>query len=145
MDSFLLITSVLATVQILMAYQIRITAVSQGRNMALNGRKESLNQNGMKRVQEMWTVVAFCCVRTTNWPFSSLSMVFFSVSFLGIECELDSNFNPIGKPIPINPSVRRLYPTVTVWKDTSLESNFGDDPTKPFRYDIAKCPRLAFP
>jgi hypothetical protein len=50
------------------------------------------------------------------------------------------NFNPIGKPILISPSVHRLYPTVTTWKYTSLEANFGDDPAKPFSFDIAKCP-----
>jgi hypothetical protein len=26
-----------------------------------------------------------------------------------------------------------------------LEANFGDDPDKPFSFDIAKCPNLIFP
>jgi hypothetical protein len=26
-----------------------------------------------------------------------------------------------------------------------LEANFGDNPAKPFSFDIAKCPRLVFP
>jgi hypothetical protein len=56
------------------------------------------------------------------------------------------NFNnSTGKPIPISPSVHRLYPTVTMGKYMSLEANFGDNPAKPFSFDIAKCPNLIFP
>jgi hypothetical protein len=53
--------------------------------------------------------------------------------------------NPTGKPTPISSSVHRLYPTVTIEEDTSLEANFGDNPAKPFCFDIAKCPQLIYP
>jgi hypothetical protein len=59
MDPFLIAT-VLTNVQILMACQVLIIVGSPGRNMPLNGQKESLNQNEMDRVKEMSTVVAFC-------------------------------------------------------------------------------------
>jgi hypothetical protein len=32
-----------------------------------------------------------------------------------------------------------------MWEDMSLEANFGDDPDKPFSFDIEKCPQLGFP
>jgi hypothetical protein len=32
-----------------------------------------------------------------------------------------------------------------MWEDLSLDANFGDNPAKPFSFDIAKCPRLVFP
>jgi hypothetical protein len=37
-----------------------------------------------------------------------------------------------------------VYPIVSMGKyaDMSLETNFGDDPVKPFKYDIEKCPGL---
>jgi hypothetical protein len=41
--------------------------------------------------------------------------------------------------------VDRLYPTITVFDsevDFSLDANFGDDPAKPFEYDIINCPGL---
>jgi hypothetical protein len=46
-----------------------------------------------------------------------------------------------GKQIPISPSVNCLYPTAQLW-DFSSEANFGDDKSKPFKYDIDKCPGL---
>jgi hypothetical protein len=55
------------------------------------------------------------------------------------------SLNSTGKPISISPSVHHLYPTVTVGMNTFLEANFGDDPDKPFSFDIAKCPNLIFP
>jgi hypothetical protein len=39
------------------------------------------------------------------------------------------------------PSVNCVYPTVAVY-NTSFEANFGDNPAKPFKFDIAKCPDL---
>jgi hypothetical protein len=62
-----------------------------------------------------------------------------------LNSEFYSNLNPTGKPIPIKPVIHGLYPTVTIGKNTSLEANFGDDPAKPFSFDITKCPRLVFP
>jgi hypothetical protein len=49
-----------------------------------------------------------------------------------------------GKQIQINPSADCLYPLVTMrdFADMTLETNFGDDPAKPFKYDIEKCPGL---
>jgi hypothetical protein len=47
-----------------------------------------------------------------------------------------------GKPIPISPSVDRLFPTVSLW-GVYIEANFGDDPANPFKYDIHKCPFLS--
>jgi hypothetical protein len=37
--------------------------------------------------------------------------------------------------------VDRLFPTVRKLY-VPLEANFGDDPAKPFKYDIDKCPGL---
>jgi hypothetical protein len=48
-----------------------------------------------------------------------------------------------GWKIPISPTVDRLFPSVTMlWKVSLLEANFGDDPAKPFQYDINTCPGL---
>jgi hypothetical protein len=49
-----------------------------------------------------------------------------------------------GKQIPINPTADCLYPLVKMgdYADMSLETNFGDDPAKSFKYDIEKCPGL---
>jgi hypothetical protein len=44
--------------------------------------------------------------------------------------------------IPISPSGDRLFPTISVWNsawDFSLDANFGEDPAKPFEYDIKNC------
>jgi hypothetical protein len=38
--------------------------------------------------------------------------------------------------------VDRLFPTVTLWVGMSLEANFGNNPAKPFEYDIKKCPGM---
>jgi hypothetical protein len=39
--------------------------------------------------------------------------------------------------------VDRLFPAATIWeKDISIVANFGDDPAKPFLYDIKNCPEL---
>jgi hypothetical protein len=46
-----------------------------------------------------------------------------------------------GKQVPIAPSVDRLFPTVRKVK-VPLEANFGDNPAKPFKFDIDKCPGL---
>jgi hypothetical protein len=46
------------------------------------------------------------------------------------------------KQIPINPSVDFLYLSVYMF-DISLEVNFGDDPARPFLFDIERtCPGL---
>jgi hypothetical protein len=47
-----------------------------------------------------------------------------------------------GRKIPISPTVDRLFPAVTIRPDESFEANFGDDPAKPFEYDIYNCPGL---
>jgi hypothetical protein len=47
-----------------------------------------------------------------------------------------------GHQFPINPTVDYLIPTVTLLDDMSLEANFGDNPAKPFEYDIKKCPGM---
>jgi hypothetical protein len=46
-----------------------------------------------------------------------------------------------GKQIQINPLADCLYPMVKMndYADMTLETNFGDDPAKPFKYDIEKC------
>jgi hypothetical protein len=50
-----------------------------------------------------------------------------------------------GKQIKIiHPGVNCLYPTATLWENESLEANFGDDPEKPFKYDIEKFAGLIF-
>jgi hypothetical protein len=40
--------------------------------------------------------------------------------------------------------VDRLYPAVTMMRDVSYFGNFGDDPAKPFAYDIQNFPGLGF-
>jgi hypothetical protein len=47
----------------------------------------------------------------------------------------------LGKQIPINPSVSRLFPTVRM-QEWYTEANFGDDPAKPFEYDVKNFPGL---
>jgi hypothetical protein len=47
-----------------------------------------------------------------------------------------------GRKIPITPTVDRLFPTVKMFENMSLEANFGDDPVTPFEYDIKNCPGL---
>jgi hypothetical protein len=37
----------------------------------------------------------------------------------------------------------QLYPTVSIC-EMSVKANFGDDPAKPFKYDIEKCPGMVF-
>jgi hypothetical protein len=58
------------------------------------------------------------------------------------------NFNDLvkftGKQIPVNSTVKLLYPTVTMPGMASVEANFGDNPAKPFCYAIEKCPGLVF-
>jgi hypothetical protein len=48
-----------------------------------------------------------------------------------------------GKQIPIiHPAGDdRLYPTVS-FRNLSLEANFGNDLSNPFKYDVIKCPGL---
>jgi hypothetical protein len=41
--------------------------------------------------------------------------------------------------------VDRLFPTVHLFANTLLEANFGNDPAKPFKYDIQNCPGLDLP
>jgi hypothetical protein len=38
-----------------------------------------------------------------------------------------------------------LQPWFSSYTHFSLEANFGDNPAKPFSFDIAKCPQLVFP
>jgi hypothetical protein len=48
-----------------------------------------------------------------------------------------------GRKIRISPTVDRLFPTVKmVGFISSLEANFGDNPSKTFEYDIRNCPGL---
>jgi hypothetical protein len=45
-----------------------------------------------------------------------------------------------GKPIQIDdPTVNTLCPTVSIYGNLSVEANFGDDSTKPFKCDLVKC------
>jgi hypothetical protein len=48
-----------------------------------------------------------------------------------------------GKQMPISPSVDFLYPTLEM-RYVSLEVNFGNNPDKPFAYNIEKCPRMGY-
>jgi hypothetical protein len=48
-----------------------------------------------------------------------------------------------GCQFPIDPTVDHLIPTAELWDYMSLEANFGDNPAKPFEYDIKKCPGMA--
>jgi hypothetical protein len=52
-------------------------------------------------------------------------------------------FQFIGRKFPIAPTVDHLFPTVQLFL-LKLNTNFGDDPAKPFSYDIKKCPGLKF-
>jgi hypothetical protein len=45
----------------------------------------------------------------------------------------------------ISPTVDRLFPAVIMWTKDSFVANFGDDPAKPFEYDIDNCPGLEWP
>jgi hypothetical protein len=50
-----------------------------------------------------------------------------------------------GEQIPITPSSRKSpIPNSLHNKSYKLKANFGDNPAKPFKYDIKKCPRLMF-
>jgi hypothetical protein len=51
-----------------------------------------------------------------------------------------------GKQIPINTTANTLYPTVSMYGFGygSVVANFGDNPAKPFSYDIKKCPGIVF-
>jgi hypothetical protein len=51
-----------------------------------------------------------------------------------------------GKQIPIISTATSLYPTVSMYGFGygSVEANFGDNPAKPFKYDIKKCSGLVF-
>jgi hypothetical protein len=46
--------------------------------------------------------------------------------------------------MPISPSVDFLYPSVEMCC-VSLEVNFGNDPAKPFAYNIEECPGMGYP
>jgi hypothetical protein len=50
----------------------------------------------------------------------------------------------IGKPIPIIPPGELLFPTIRIFANMCLEGNFGDNPSKPFAFDLKKCPALKF-
>jgi hypothetical protein len=39
--------------------------------------------------------------------------------------------------------VNLLYPTISM-NEGSVEANFGGNSAKPFKYDIQKCPGMAF-
>jgi hypothetical protein len=56
----------------------------------------------------------------------------FLKSFYFLKCF--SHF--IGRQIPISPSVDRLFPAIEMFDVLSLEANFGDDPAKPFKFDV---------
>jgi hypothetical protein len=51
----------------------------------------------------------------------------------------------VGKQMLISPSVDclYLYPTLEMC-NISLEANFGNDPEKPFAYDVTKCPGMSY-
>jgi hypothetical protein len=48
-----------------------------------------------------------------------------------------------GKQIPISSPSDYLTPTIRV-KKINVEVNFGDNPAKPFKFDINKCQGLVF-
>jgi hypothetical protein len=48
----------------------------------------------------------------------------------------------LGRQIPIELTVDHLFPAVQCWDEMSVEANFGDNPKKPFEYDIKKCPGM---
>jgi hypothetical protein len=48
-----------------------------------------------------------------------------------------------GKPISIEQREKQLVPVVHIF-NVSLEANFGQDPGRPFKFDMDKCPELAF-
>jgi hypothetical protein len=64
---------------------------------------------------------------TLNGILMGLVLIFSSIFFLDY-------FS--GRQFQIDPRVDRLFPTVTLWDHMSLEANFGDNPAKPFEYDI---------
>jgi hypothetical protein len=45
--------------------------------------------------------------------------------------------------MPISPAVDCLYPTIQMCR-VSVEANFGNDPAKPFAYNIEKCPGMGY-
>jgi hypothetical protein len=49
-----------------------------------------------------------------------------------------------GKQIPINSTVNLLYPTVIMPGNFPVQANFGENPAKPFKYDIKECPEMVF-
>jgi hypothetical protein len=52
--------------------------------------------------------------------------------------------NFTGKQIPIDYTGDCLIPTIKIG-DVSVKANFGDNPAKPFKYDIGrKCPGLGY-
>jgi hypothetical protein len=72
-----------------------------------------------------------------------------------MEYSLVNHYRPIindfmlkitGNQTPINPTVDRLYPTIYFYNPgASVEANFGGNlVTKPFKFDIYKCPGLVF-
>jgi hypothetical protein len=48
----------------------------------------------------------------------------------------------LGRKIPISPTVDRLFPAVKIMANESIEANFGNNPAKPFMYDIKNCTGL---
>jgi hypothetical protein len=48
-----------------------------------------------------------------------------------------------GKQMPISPSMDCLYATLELCH-ASMEANFGNDPAKPFAYNIEECPGMGF-
>jgi hypothetical protein len=61
-----------------------------------------------------------------------------------MKCQIHLVCYSLGKQIQINLVADCVYPTVTMCDhaDMFLETNFGDDSAKPFKYDIEKCPGL---
>jgi hypothetical protein len=49
----------------------------------------------------------------------------------------------LGKQIPISPTSNHLIPTIRA-KQIAVEVNFGDNPAKPFKFDLKKCHGLVF-
>jgi hypothetical protein len=67
----------------------------------------------------------------------------YSILYTRILLYLEKNHQFIGKQIPINPSVDRLFPAVSIFENAPpFEANFGDDKDKPFQYDIKNCPGM---
>jgi hypothetical protein len=68
-------------------------------------------------------------------------LIFFHCIFLH-ELRSPNKNNFSDRQIQINPTVDHLVPTVALRDGVSVEANFGENPAKPFEYDIEKCPGM---